>query len=201
MKLAGLLAQSKPWWPSRCALGETVACRTGFVNRFYSYGDSAGLTPDFPFNPIPLWRNKNQIRCKCKAWCCLQPNKKIRKFSALTPQHTMLVVILFFSVQCVFNLAIYSNQFFISRIVFMKHKWSIKCLNIILTNSNRNNIVNFYNNVFVFSFSVPPIKNFVSLFSLFVVVGTNVNQWIFNSPKKPFNDILNGFKNFSVEGF
>jgi hypothetical protein len=36
---------------------------THFHQGLYSYGDSAGITPGFPFNPDYFG---NQLRCKCK---------------------------------------------------------------------------------------------------------------------------------------
>ena len=35
-----------------------------FTSKAYSYGDSAGFTPDFPFNPA---QGENQIQRKCRA--------------------------------------------------------------------------------------------------------------------------------------
>jgi hypothetical protein len=60
VNLAGLLAYSLfVAFPS--LLKQWLEERT--VDRDYSYGDSAGFKPDFPFNPDCY--TGNQIHCKC----------------------------------------------------------------------------------------------------------------------------------------
>jgi len=57
LKRAGLLAQPPSERPSRQLLansgGDILKLFPRAAGRLYSYGDSAGFAPDFPFNDLP----------------------------------------------------------------------------------------------------------------------------------------------------
>jgi hypothetical protein len=69
MMLAGLLAclvsDTFPSLIGQWYVDRTVANLFDFHERAYSYGDSAGIKPDFPFNPPP---GGTKIPTKVKEW-------------------------------------------------------------------------------------------------------------------------------------